>query len=145
MEREGRAIIIPLGKGRSSLNKQVVTESLVKHVTLNSDLVTDESGMYRAMDKLFASHKVINHKEKYVDGNVHNNIENVWHHLEYAYKGTYKHWSYHHFVRYLNEHIFRWNRRDESVKQLFDVFIPMVIGKHITYLRLIHVEGKKAA
>lgn len=145
-ERQGRAIILPLGKGRSSLNKKAVTANLIKHVTLNSDLMTDESGMYKDMDKLFASHKVINHKEKYVDGDVHiNNIENVWHHLEYAYKGTYKHWSYHHFVRYLNEHIYRWNRREESVKELFEVFIPMVVGKQISYQQLVQKEEKKVA
>jgi transposase-like protein len=144
MERNGRAVIIPIGKGRSCLNKSIIAKNLLKHVTLNSDLMTDESGMYKDLDKVFASHKVITHEEKYVDGDIHiNNIENVWHHLEYAYKGTYKHWSYHHFNRYLNEHIYRWNRRDESVQFLFETFIPMVIGKQISYERLI--EEKKAA
>ena len=50
---------------------------------------TDEFPAYRFVTQEY-EHKVINHLEKYVDGNIHTNgIENFWSLLKRGLSGTY--------------------------------------------------------
>lgn len=57
-------------------------------------------------------HKVIDHAEKYVEGEVHTNgLENFWSLLKRAINGTYVSIEPFHLFRYLDEQTFRFNNR----------------------------------
>jgi ISXO2-like transposase domain len=57
-------------------------------------------------------HDVIDHAEKYVDGQVHTNgLENFWSLLKRGLKGTYMSVEPFHLFRYLDEQVFRYNFR----------------------------------
>ena len=58
------------------------------------------------------THNVIDHAEKYVEGQVHTNgVENFWSLLKRALKGTYASVEPFHLFRYLDEQAFRFNER----------------------------------
>jgi len=60
-------------------------------------------------------HGVIDHGEKYVEGQIHTNgIENFWSLLKRSLKGTYVSVEPFHLFRYLDEQAFRFNSRQGS-------------------------------
>ena len=75
-------------------------------------------------------HKVIDHAEKYVDGQVHTNgCENYWSLLKRAIKGTYVSVEPFHLFRYLDEQAFRFNhRRDMNDADRFSTVIYHIVG-----------------
>ena len=99
---------------------------------------TDESKLYRDMDKLFAAHDTVNHSEQeYARGDVSTNtVEGVFSIFKRGMVGTYQHCEVQHLQRYLNEFDFRYSNRkalgidDEgrSVKAL-----KGAVGKRLTY------------
>ncbi len=81
--------------------------------------------------------KVIDHAERYVDGNVHTNmIENFWSLLKRALKGTYISVEPFHLFRYLDEQAFRYNHRKVNDGERFERVMRGVIGKRLTYKNL---------
>jgi hypothetical protein len=69
--------------------RRLLGETVKKHVVTGSQLYTDEHRGYLEVGKQYA-HKVINHAECYVKGEVHTNcIENYWSLLKRGIKGTY--------------------------------------------------------
>jgi transposase-like protein len=83
------------------------------------------------------SHKVIDHAEAYVDGEVHtNNCENFWSLLKRAIKGTYVSIEPFHLFRYLDEQAFRFNNRVMSDAERFAFALKGVINKRLTYTAL---------
>lgn len=83
-------------------------------------------------------HNVINHAEKYVEGNVHTNgIENFWSLLKRTIGGTYISVEPFHLVRYLDEQAFRFNRRKATDADRFFEVLCMVTGKRVQYQELI--------
>jgi len=77
-------------------------------------------------------HRVINHAEKYVDGNVHTNgIENFWSLLKRTLKGTYVSVEPFHLFRYLDEQAFRFNKRTGN-----DLYRFIETAKALTSRRL---------
>jgi hypothetical protein len=88
-------------------------------------------------------HNVINHAEKYVEGNVHTNgIENFWSLLKRTIGGTYISVEPFHLFRYLDEQAFRFNRRKGTDAERFVEVLSMVAGKRVQYKEL---TGKFAA
>ena len=82
-------------------------------------------------------HSVINHAEKYVEGNVHTNgIENFWSLLKRTIGGTYVSVEPFHLFRYLDEQAFRFNRRKANDADRFFEVPTMVIGKRFEYKQL---------
>jgi transposase-like protein len=80
---------------------------------------------------------VIDHAEKYVDGEVHTNgIENFWSLLKRGLKGTYVSVEPFHLFRYLDEQAFRFNNRNASDGERFKGALSSVLGKRLTYERL---------
>lgn len=72
------------------------------------------SDAWRSYNGLSADyvHQVIDHAERYVDGEVHTNtIENFWSLLKRGLKGTYIAVEPFHLFRYLDEQAFRYNNR----------------------------------
>jgi hypothetical protein len=83
------------------------------------------------------THNVINHAEKYVDGQIHTNgIENFWSLLKRTIKGTYVSVEPFHLFRYLDEQSFRFNKRKGTDGQRFQMVTEQVTGKRVTYAEL---------
>ncbi len=145
-ERDGRIVMKKLGTSLKDVNRTNIYPYLKKHITRNSIVITDELNVYAEIEKMFAAHYTVNHNIGYVVEGIHtNNIENGWKHLKKFIDGTYFHISNRHFSGYLNENTYRWNKREESERVLFDSFIPLVAGKRITYKKLIEKNSSKMA
>jgi len=108
LERNGevRCQIVPNTKRKS-------LEPIIKrHIEAGSNIYSDNLPSYRSLDEAEYIHKVIDHAEKYVDGQIHTNgIENFWALLKRCLKGTYVSVEPFHLFRYLDEECFRFNKR----------------------------------
>jgi transposase-like protein len=109
-------------------------------VEKGSVLHTDEFDVYRTAAGEDYVHKIINHLEKYVDGNVHTQgIENFWSLLKRGLNGTYVSVEPFHLFRYVDEQAFRYNyRKDAFGNKLtdadrFDIAVSQIVGKRLTY------------
>ena len=85
-------------------------------------------------------HQIINHLEKYVEGNIHTNgLENFWSLLKRCLSGTYVAVEPFHLFRYVDEQAFRYNLRKLSDFQRFQIVAANIVGKRLTYE---HLTGK---
>lgn len=120
--------------------KKELTPIVRKHVRRGSQVMTDELLSYDGLDSEY-SHKVINHAEKYVDGNVHTNrMENFWSLLKRTIGGTYVSVEPFHLFRYLDEQSFRYNERTSTDAQRFQKVLGSVAGKRLTWDHLTSQE-----
>jgi transposase-like protein len=105
-------------------------------VATGSSVYTDALSSYRKLDNEYI-HNVIDHAEKYVEGEVHTNgLENFWSLLKRTINGTYVSIEPFHLFRYLNEQAFRFNYRDMTDNQRFSEVAGSVFGKRLTYSEL---------
>jgi hypothetical protein len=106
-------------------------------VVPGSTLYSDQWHAYAKVGKDYA-HKVINHAEAYVKGNVHtNSIESFWSLLKRGIKGTYVSVEPFHLFRYLDEQSFRFNTRKDNDQGRFMAGLSSVHGKRVTYQQLL--------
>ncbi len=124
-------------KVRLHIVEQVRRDHLMPHIDANvaplATVITDTMVSYAAMPDSYA-HKVINHAERYVDGQVHtNSIENFWSLLKRTLHGTYVAVEPFHLFRYLDEQAWRFNNRKLSDRSRFIEALKGVIGKRLTY------------
>jgi hypothetical protein len=84
-------------------------------------------------------HKIIDHAEAYVNGQVHTNgMENYWSLLKRALRGTYVAVEPFHLFRYLDEQAFRFNNRcDMNDADRFSAAICGIVGRRLMYKDLI--------
>jgi transposase-like protein len=133
LERKGEVRAEVLARG----SRKLIQSAVNKHVVLGSSLMTDELGLYRTIGKDYA-HQVINHAQKYVEGNVHTNgIENFWSLLKRGIKGTYVSVEPFHLFRYLDEQSFRFNTRKTNDQGRFMEALSSINGKRVQYQELI--------
>lgn len=95
---------------------------------------------HRAYDKLNSDylHQSIDHREKFVDGEIHvNGIENFWALFKRCLKGTYVSVDHAHLHRYLGEESFRYNKRHGDDATRFVDAVRAVKGKRLTYRGLV--------
>jgi transposase-like protein len=105
-------------------------------VETGTNLYTDAFESYTGLDSDYA-HKVIDHAECYVKGNVHTNgCENFWSLLKRAIKGTYVSIEPFHLFRYLDEQAFRFNNREDNDLARFLKAAKGLVGKRLTYTDL---------
>lgn len=79
-------------------------------------------------------HKVIDHAEAYVEGQIHTNgMENYWSLLKRTIKGTYVSVEPFHLFRYLDEQAFRFNNRKLTAFARFALTAASVFGKRLTF------------
>lgn len=106
------------GRARSFVPPRVTANNIEKilerHVSPESEVMTDEAGVYRHVGRLFKhGHQTVTHKRgEYVRGVVHTNtVEGFFSLLKRGIVGTFHHVSAHHLHRYLSEFDFRYNLR----------------------------------
>src|SRR4029077_163061 len=133
LERGGkvRAFTVPDAKQKTLLPK------ITQNVEAGSTVYTDSHGPYALLKQAFA-HKVINHTERYVDGEIHTNgIESFWSMLKRTILGTYIHADPMHLDRYVAEQVYRFNTRKMHDTSRFMRAIRQTQGKRMTYRELI--------
>jgi transposase-like protein len=132
LERHGevRTAVVP--------NVKIKTlESHVKnHVEAGSVVYSDGLKSYNNLAQSYI-HSVIDHAEKYVEGNIHvNGIENFWSLLKRTIRGTYVSVEPFHLFRYLDEQSFRFNQRKVKDADRFFQVLSKISGKRIEYKAL---------
>lgn len=140
----GKAIVFGLleretGRVRTSVvgtrRKHHLHAEIRANVEPKSALYTDALKSYDGLDEY--THKVVDHAEAYVDGNVHTNrLENFWSLLKRSIKGTYVSVEPFHLFRYLDEQSFRYNERKATDAERFQKVLGCVGGKRLTYARV---------
>jgi transposase-like protein len=134
VERGGKARTFHIHRATA----QEVRTIIVTNVSRKSILNTDESPIYTALGKEFASHKTINHsRNEYVKGETHTNtVENLWSVFKRGMRGVYQHCGEAHLHRYLAEFAFRHNSRSalgiSDGERALDA-IKGAAGKRLTY------------
>jgi transposase-like protein len=107
-----------------------------EHVEQGANVFSDAHGAYTGLDDAYV-HNVINHAERYVDGQIHTNgIENFWSLLKRGLKGTYVSVEPFHLFRYLDEQAFRFNARHGNDGERFQRVMEQLSGKRLTYAEL---------
>jgi len=133
LERHGevRTMVVPNVR-RKSLHTEVS-----KHVESGSTVYSDSLASYNKLEETFV-HNVIDHAEKYVDGQIHTNgIENYWSLLKRMLRRTYVSVEPFHLFRYLDEQSFRFNDRKGTDSDRFGEVVKQVTGKRLEYKTLI--------
>ena len=107
-----------------------------EYIEGGSYVYSDAWVAYNGLEREYI-HQVIDHAEKYVDGNVHTNgIENFWSLLKRGLKGTYISVEPFHLFRYLDEQAFRFNERKQNDGGRFVTAMQGITGKRVTYEKL---------
>ena len=119
-----------------NVRRTTLLPKIREHVVPGSIVYTDSLSAYHDAREHY-SHFTVNHAYEYVRGNVHTNtIESFWSVLRRTLRGTYVAPRPWHLQRYLDEQIFRFNRRDEKDGPRFIATAKATEGKRITYKSL---------
>jgi transposase-like protein len=114
----GKALLQAAVRANVEKDTAVFTDALKSYEGLNTDYI----------------HQVIDHAERYVDGQIHTNgLENFWSLLKRAIKGTYVSVEPFHLFRYLDEQTFRFNTRKMTDAQRFVNVGQTIVGKRLTF------------
>jgi transposase-like protein len=128
--------------------KHALQSQIRAHVKAHSAIYTDALLSYRGLKHQDFEHQVIDHAEKYVDGQVHTNgLENFWSLVKRGLKGTYVSVEPFHLFRYLDEQVYRFNNRATKEKFVddgdrFELALSQIAGKRLTFAE---VTGKVGA
>ncbi len=116
----GKVAVMGLLERHGKVKTQVVPDTssrtlqveVRENVEPGSEVHTDALRSYRGLDAEYI-HNVVDHAERYVNGNIHTNgLENFWSLLKRGIKGTYVSVEPYHLFRYLDEQAFRFNERE---------------------------------
>jgi transposase-like protein len=108
--------------------KHTLQGNVRNHVRKGASVYTDELLSYDGLNADYV-HNVIDHAEKYVDGQIHTNgCENFWSLLKRALKGTYVSVEPFHLFRYLDEQAFRFNTRKMTDAARFAITAAAAFG-----------------
>jgi transposase-like protein len=116
---------------------------IVKNASRKSRLHTDESNLYPALGKEFATHETVNHSIKeYARGDVTtNSVEGFFGIFKRGMVGIYQHCGEQHLQRYLDEFTFRYSKRSKLGIEDTDranLALLGTVGKRLTYRRVAH-------
>jgi len=116
---------------------------IVKNIVFGSEINTDEWWGYNGLAAAF-KHNVVKHNEgQYVSGDTHTNtLEGFWSLLKRGVVGIYHSMSNKHLQKYIDEFVFRYNTRNHSEANRFDLMLNN-IATHITYEQLINSTGNR--
>lgn len=118
VERGGKVV----AKLATDLTGRSILRFIQKHVKMaDSELMTDEFRSYQRVGKEM-KHHIVNHKEQYVDGDVHTNtIEGFWSLLKRAWYGSHHHYKTAYTPLYVAEACYKYNYRE--IDSIFDKFV----------------------
>jgi transposase-like protein len=140
--RQVRAQVLP------NVKRETLQNEILKNVTPFAKVYTDEAVQYDGLEKKFV-HKVVNHSQEYVNGQVHTQgIENFWSLLKRTLRGTYVAVEPFHLDAYLDEQVFRYNNRSTKDNPLtdadrFTLAVMQTVGKRLTYSELTGKESER--
>jgi transposase-like protein len=87
-------------------------------------------------------HQVTDHPEAYADGQVHTNgLENFWSLLKRGLRGTYISVEPYHLFRYLDEQVYRFNKREYNDRERFIGTMQIVVGRRLTWKQVTGQTG----
>ena len=130
-EQKGKSRVrtMPLESIRRHKLQPLVMENIEDGSTVYTDALKsyDNLGVYY-------QHQVIDHAEKYVDGQIHTNgLENYWSLLKRCIRGTYVSVEPFHLFRYLDEQAFRFNERSSTDASRFAETLKNITGKRVMF------------
>ena len=146
----GKAIVLGMleraGKVRATVipdrTKKSMQGDIAGTVEKGSSIMSDEFAGTWAMGDRY-EHQIVNHLEKYVNGNVHtNSMENFWSLLKRGIGGTYVSVEAFHLFRYVDEQVYRFNNRGMNDGMRFRYAMRHIVGRRLTYKELIGKEGE---
>jgi transposase-like protein len=142
-KRGGDLRLIRVNEATSEEIRRVVSENVSEDVEV---IVTDESAIYpwafNANHKKL--HKTINHSKEYVNGDVHTNtVESAFSLFKRGIVGTWHRMSVKHLPAYLEEMVFRFNRR-KSPDLFVDTLRHMITAPTLTFEKLTADKEKVA-
>ncbi len=111
---------------------------LIKQVSPDANVITDEMSAYRKLNKHFKNHSQIDHgRKEYVRGNIHtNSIESFWAILKRGIFGIYHQVSKKHLDKYVDEFEFRFNSKHIHDTERFSLMLKNCSGR-LMYKNLI--------
>lgn len=121
--------------------KAALQATVKEHVEAGAALYSDALKSYDGLAQQYA-HQVIDHAEKYVDGQIHTNgLENFWSLLKRGISGSYVSVEPFHLFRYLDEQVFRYNNRATRERKItdadrFGMAVSKLFGKRLTFAEL---------
>ncbi|MGC4084756.1 MAG: IS1595 family transposase [Vicinamibacterales bacterium] len=119
--------------------------TVTEHVELGSNLYTDALRSYDRMGQKGYIHGIIDHAEKYVEGDIHTNgLENFWSLLKRALKGTYVSVEPFHLFRYLDEQMYRFNNRKVGDFNRFALAAASIVDRRLMWKQLTGQEDGAA-
>ncbi len=129
LERDGNA----RAKVIADATQLTLHAEVRSNVEKGAELFTDGWKGYSGLHADYIQ-QVIDHAEKYVDGQIHTyGIDNFWSLLKRGIKGTYVFVDLFHLFRYLDEQVFRFNARKGNDSDPFRTITGQVSGKRLTY------------
>ena len=138
LERDGNVVL----KILEDVKGKTIKAEVLENVALGADILTDELQSYLTLNVLYNHERVSHSSGEYVrtieDLKVHTNgIEGVWALIRRSIMGIYHMWSVKHLERYLQEHMFRFNLRNEEGKCVaFDNLMGQLDGR-LTWNQLV--------
>jgi transposase-like protein len=116
--------------------KRTLDPSVRQHVEPGATIYSDSAYGYSGLDDDY-THETVDHAVEYVRGQVHTNtIENFWSLLKRGLKGTYISVEPFHLFRYLDEQVYRFNKRKANDYSRFAWVVAQVTGRRLTYSEL---------
>ncbi|MFL6352931.1 MAG: IS1595 family transposase [Bryobacteraceae bacterium] len=141
----GKAIVLGLLNRETGEVRAKVAPSRTKHdvhahvnenVEPGSVLYTDEHHGYDNLPPEIVR-QMVNHISAYVDGRIHvNSLENFWSLLKRTLGGTYVSVDPHHLFRYLDEQMFRYNKRRLTDGERLAIVTSQIVNRRLTYREL---------
>ena len=122
----------------NSLVRDEVAQIVRANVAKEAKLTTDESRLYSAVGKEYASHDWTTHgRGEYVRGDVTTNtVEGFFSIFKRGMRGIYQHCHESHLHRYLAEFDFRYSNRAAlgyNDAERSDILLSGIVGKRLTY------------
>lgn len=134
IERKGKL----MAKVVENTRAEVLTPEIISNVKKSASVITDEWLGYNSL-KRFYDHAFVKHNEgEFVNGRIYTNtIEGFWSILKRGIVGIYHFTTRKHLQKYVDEFVFRYNTRDNSTKDRFNLLL-LNSENRLTYKELIY-------
>lgn len=126
VQRGGRVMAVTV----PNVARATVMPYITERVMPKSTIYTDEYKTYNVLHGMGYKHYRIRHAEKiYVSGDIHTNtIEGFWSLVKRGIGGVYHAVSAKHLQGYLNEYVWRYNRRDDERAMFETLLLRAALG-----------------